>query len=125
MDWWIHYLTWSGGVVTAYKDFLAEMNLVLFDDGGTPRLSMQHVTFPVGGYPDTDGVLYDFPPQAVNYPHIRAFDDDPDFRYYYTDLDYQVSEGELVIGDGCAVWTANPFGAGTPHLQQFGAVFHW
>jgi hypothetical protein len=124
-DWWIHYLTWSGGVVTAYKDFLADMNLVLYDDDGTPRLSMQHVTFVVGGYPDDDGVVYDFPPQPVNYPHLRAFDDAPDSRYYYTDLDYQVSEGVLVIGDGCAVWTANPFGAGLPHTQQYGAVFHW
>lgn len=124
-DWVISYLTWSGGVVTAYKDFLTDMNFVLFDDDGTPRLSMQHVTFATGGYPDTDGVVYDFPPAVVNYPHLRAFDDSPDSRYYYTDLDYQVSEGTLVLGDGCAVWTAFPFGMGTPHTAQYGVVFHW
>ncbi len=124
-DWWIHYLTYSGGVVTAYKDFLADMNLVLFDDGGTPRLSMQHVTFPDGGYPDDDGVLYDFPPAPVNYPHLRAYDVAPDSQYYYQDLDYQVSDGVLVLGDGCAVWTANPYGTGTPYTAQYGIVFHW
>ncbi|MEM6995061.1 MAG: hypothetical protein AAF721_31395 [Myxococcota bacterium] len=124
-DWLIHYLTWSGGVSTSYIDLPADMRLVLFDDNGTPRLSMQHVTFDAGNYPDLDGVLYDFPPSAVGYPHLRAFNEFPENPFHYTDLDYQVSEDELVLGAGCAVWTAFPFGAGTPHTEQYGVVFHW
>lgn len=124
-DWIISYLTWSGGVVTAYTDLEAAMNLVLFDDDGTPRLSMQHETFGVGGYPDDDGVLYGFPPQVVNYPHLRAYNEFPENEYYYIDLDYQVAQGEMVLGEGCAVWTANPYGTGQPYTAQYGAVFHW
>ncbi len=123
--WMIHYLTWSGGVKTRWKDILAEMELVLFDDGGTPTLSMQHVTFAAGGYPDDDGVLYEFPPDVVNYPHLRAYNQFPDQQYDYIDLDYQVSDGVMVLGDGCAVWTADPFGAPEPHTAQFGALFRW
>lgn len=124
-DWIISYLTWSGGVVTAYADLEAAMNLVLFDDDGVARLSMQHETFGVGGYPDDDGVLYGFPPEVVNYPHLRAYNQFPESEYYYIDLDYQVAEGELVLGEGCAVWTANPYGTGQPYTAQYGVVFHW
>lgn len=124
-DWIISYLTWSGGVVTAYTDLEAAMNLVLFEDNGVARLSMQHETFGVGGYPDDDGVLYEFPPQVVNYPHLRAYNQFPESEYYYIDLDYQVAQGELVLGEGCAVWTANPFGTGQPYTAQYGVVFHW
>jgi len=124
-DWSISYLTWSGGVVTAYTDLEAAMNLVLFDDDGVAQLSMQHETFGVGGYPDDDGVLYGFPPQVVNYPHLRAYNQFPESEYYYIDLDYQVAQGELVLGEGCAVWTANPYGTGQPYTAQYGVVFHW
>ncbi len=124
-DWIISYLTWSGGVTTAYTDLMATMDLVLFDDGGVPRLSMQHETFPVGGYPDEDGVLYDFPPQTVSYPHLRAFNQFPESEYDYEDLDYQVAAGELLLGQGCAVFTASPFGTGQPYTAQYAAVFHW
>ncbi len=124
-DWIISYLTWSGGVVTAYTDLEAAMNLVLFDDDGVARLSMQHETFGVGGYPGDDGVLYGFPPEVVNYPHLRAYNQFPESEYYYIDLDYQVAQGELVLGEGCAVWTANPFGTGQPYTAQYGVVFHW
>lgn len=124
-NWTISYLTWSGGVVTAYADLEAAMNLVLFDDDGVARLSMQHETFGVGGYPDDDGVLYDFPPEVVNYPHLRAYNQFPESEYYYIDLDYQVAQGELVLGEGCAVWTANPYGTGQPYTAQYGVVFHW
>lgn len=124
-DWIISYLTWSGGVVTAYTDLEAAMNLVLFDDDGMARLSMQHETFGVAGYPDDDGVLYGFPPEVVNYPHLRAYNQFPESEYYYIDLDYQVAQGELVLGDGCAVWTANPYGTGQPYTAQYGVVFHW
>ncbi len=124
-DWEIHYLTWSGGVKTRYIDLLADMNLVLFDDGGTPRLSIQHYTFGAGGYPDDDGMLYDFPPESINYPHLRAFNEFPRQMYDYIDLDYQVSDGVLVLGDGCAVWTADPFGQPEPHTEQYGLLFRW
>ena len=39
-DWVISYLTWSGGVTTAYKDFQGDMQLVVFDDQGRSRLSL-------------------------------------------------------------------------------------
>ena len=124
-DWEIHYLTWSGGVTTRYMDLLADMNLVLFDDAGAPRLSIQHDTFGVGGYPDEDGMLYGFPPEPISYPHLRAFNQFPRYMYDYIDLDYQVSDGVLVLGDGCAVWTADPYGQSEPYTTQYGLLFRW
>lgn len=124
-DWSITYLTYSGGVTTRWMDLLATVNLVLFDDGGVPTLSIQHTTFAPGGYPDDDGMLYEFPPSPITYPHIRAFNQFPRYDSDYIDLDYQVTDGTLVLGEDCASWTAEPFGKPEPHTEQYGVLFRW
>lgn len=124
-DWNIRYLTYSGGVTTRWTTLPAETNLVLFDDGGSPALSIQHVTFGAGGYPDTHGIVYGFPPSPVTYPHIRAYNTAPAHMYDYRDLDYQVKNGVLVLGDGCARFTAVPFGEGDPDTWQVAVLYRW
>lgn len=124
-DWTISYLTYSGGVTTRYKDVRADLQLVLYSVPGMPMLSLQHVTFAAGGYPDDDGVVYAFPPAPVQYPHLRAYNVMPGSASDYIDLDYQVSDGTLVLGQDCARWTATPFGAGQPDLQEFAVLFRW
>jgi len=71
-DWVITYLTYSGGTVTRYTDRLATMSLVLFNDGGVPKLSIQHTSFGAGGYNDDQGMVYGFPPAMITYPHVRV-----------------------------------------------------
>ena len=124
-DWTISYLTYSGGVTTRYKDIPADMNLVLFadPDAAAPNLSMQHVTFGAGGYPDEDGIVYGFPPSAVQYPHLRAYNVMPDSGSDYIDLDDQVSNGTLVLGQDCARWTATPFGRDSRTCRSLGSCF--
>ncbi len=126
-DWVINYLTWSGGVVTAYKEFQADMQLVVFDDQGTTRLSLQHVTFdlPSSTYDDGDGMLYDLPPEPIGFPHVRAYDDDPDFEYYYQELDWLVRDGVLTVGEDCVRWVADPYIQQPPFTEQYAVVFHW
>lgn len=121
-DWTIRYLTWSGGVTTRYRSMDATMNLVLFDDGGSPALSIQHTTFDLGNYPDDDGMVYAFPPSLITYPHVRAFNDTAT-GYDYVDLDYQVRGTGITYGDGCVRWTAEPFGA--PLTHDWAVRFTW
>ena len=125
-DWIIHYLTWSGGSTTRYKDLAATMNLVLFKDGSTPKFSIQHTTFAGSTYDDLDGMLYGFPPAVISYPHVRAYNFFPETQYDYTELDYQVKQGTVVIGDHCLQWVADPYGAGgPPYTTGYGVVFRW
>lgn len=126
-DWVISYLTWSGGVVTAYKDFQADMQLVVFDDQGTARLSLQHVTFdlPSSTYEDADGMVYDLPPTPITFPHVRAYDSAPDFDYYYQELDWLVRDGTLSVGEDCVRWVADPYVQQPPFTEQYAVVFHW
>ena len=124
-DWLIRYLTYSGGVTTRYMFLNADMNLVVFLDGGTPKLSIQHVTFAAGGYPDSRGMVYGFPPEVIPYPHVRAYNVTPANASDYRDLDILVKDGTLVLGDRCARWTADPYGTGEPYAGQYGALFRW
>lgn len=126
-DWVITYLTWSGGVTTAYKDFQADMQLVVFDDQGTTRLSLQHVTFdvPSSTYEDDDGMVYDLPPSPINFPHVRAYDEAPDSEYYYQELDWLVRDGTLTVGEDCVRWIADPYVQQPPFTEQYAVVFHW
>ncbi|MCB9680660.1 MAG: putative metal-binding motif-containing protein [Alphaproteobacteria bacterium] len=121
-DWMVHYLTYSGGVSTRYRDILAQVNLVLFDNRGVPALSIQHTSFSSGGYPDTDGMVYGFPPSLITYPHLRAFNTLAGGSDY-TDLDYQVRGTSITFGDGCVRWTAEPFGA--PTTRDWAVRFTW
>ena len=125
-DWVIQYLTYSGGVTTRWKPLVARMNLVLFLDQGTPKLSMQHETFAGSGYDDQDGMVYGLSPTPLTYPHIRAWNHSPAGQYDYIELDYQVKAGTLVLGDDCARWTADPFGQGQgPYTEGFATRFVW
>ena len=127
-DWTIRYLTYSGGGSTRWKNVLAEFNLVLFDDNGTAKFSMQHDTFNYvsSSYGDEDGVLYAFPLQSISYPHLRAYNTPPKrSNADYDELDWQVVEDVVTVGDGCLRWTATPFGVGQPDLEQHGVLFRW
>ena len=125
-DWTIQYLTYSGGVTTRWKPLLMRMNLVLFLDQGTPKLSMQHETFVGSGYTDKDGMVYGLSPTPLTFPHLRAWNHSPSSQYDYIELDYQVKAGTLVLGDGCARWTADPFGQGQgPYTEGFATRFGW
>jgi hypothetical protein len=121
-DWDIRYLTWSGGVSTRYRTLTATMDLVLFDDRGTPAMSIQHTSFGLGNYDDDEGMVYGFPPQLIRYPHVRAFNDAAT-GYDYVDLDYQVEGTSITYGDGCLRWTADPFGA--PTTRDWAVRFTW
>ncbi len=121
-DWVIRYLTYSGGVSTRYRSITATMNLVLFDDGGTPAMSIQHTSFGAGAYDDDLGMVYGYPPAVISYPHVRAFNDTASGSDYI-DLDYQVKGTGISYGDGCARWTAEPFGA--PLSIDWAVRFTW
>ncbi|HEY3360194.1 MAG TPA: hypothetical protein VGQ83_43485 [Polyangia bacterium] len=126
VDWVISYLTYSGGVTTRYTSLPATMNLVLFLDGGAAKLSIQHTTFAGSTYDDTDGMVYGFPPQVVQYPHIRAYNHAPASQYDYLELDYMAVNGTVVLGDGCLQWTADAYGqGGPPYTQGYAVVFRW
>ena len=125
MDWTLDYLSYSGGVTTHYTPYLMDMRLVLFDDNGQPKLSLQHQSFGAGGYPDEDGAVYGFPPEVIAYPHLRAYNEFPLWPNDYEDLDYQVKDGTMVLGDGCARWFADPYGTGTPYTVQYAILFRW
>jgi len=125
-DWIIHYLTWSGGVTTRYKDLPATMNLVLFNDGGTPRFSIQHTTFAGSTYDDYDGMLYGLPPAVIPYAHVRAYNHFPEQQYDYRELDYMVKDATVVVGDHCLQWVADPYGVGgPPYTTGYGVIFRW
>lgn len=103
------------------------MSLVLFNDAGTPRLSIQHETHILGGYPDDydngDGLLYDFPDAAgATYPYLYAYDPDPDGNNY-SDFSYQMKPTDVTIGDGCFRWISIPFGL--PLTHEWAMLFQW
>lgn len=123
--WVLSYLTYSGGVTTRYKDVLMTMALVVFDDGGTPKLSMQHTTFPAGGYDDDQGAVYGFPPAPIMYTHLRAYNTAPTSSSDYLDLDYMVTNGTLTLGTRCARFTASPYGTGQPYTSDYAVLFRW
>jgi hypothetical protein len=124
-SWLTHFLTYSGGVVTRYKDVQADTRLVLFVDNGTPKLSLQHVTFTQGAYPDRDGIVFAFPPAPQMYPVFRAFNVMPAFPSDYEDLELTLKNGELVLGTKCARFTATVFGATEPYTTTFAALYRW
>jgi len=125
-DWTVHYLTYSGGVTTRYQDLLASMNLVLYSDAGTPKISIQHTSFAGSPYTNADGMVYAFPPVAPSYSHVRAYNHTPWSSSDYLKLDYSVVGGTLTLGAGCAQWTANVYGqGGPPYTQDYAVVFRW
>lgn len=125
-DWTIRYLTYSGGVSTRWMNLLMTMNLVLFNDGGSPKFSIQHTTFAGSTYDDGDGMVYGFPPEVIRYPHLRAYNHAPQRPSDYRELDYQAVDGTIVLGEGCLQWVADAFGqGGPPYTEGYGVIFRW
>lgn len=124
-SWLTHFLTYSGGVTTRYKDVLADTRLVLYAAAGVPKLSLQHVTFTQGNYPDDDGIVFAFPPAAQMYPEFRAFNVMPSFPSDYEDLELTLKNGELVLGTRCARFTAAVFGMPEPYTTTYAALYRW
>lgn len=128
--WQTRFLTWSGGVVTRYLNLQADTELVLFEgagtSGATARLSIQHVTFPAGGYPDTKGMLFDIPTAGPSpYPVFRAYNVMPENQYDYRDLELTLKHGELAIGPRCARFTATVYAATEPYTTEYAALYRW
>jgi hypothetical protein len=124
-SWLTHFLTYSGGVVTRYKDVQADTRLVLYLDTSTPKLSLQHVTFTQGGYPDSSGIVFGLPPVAQMYPVFRAYNVMPQFPSDYEDLELTLTNGELHLGTRCARFTATVFGASQPYTTGYAALYRW
>ncbi len=126
-DWDIKFLAYSGGATTNCKYMMANMNLVLYNDNGVPRLSIQHKTFSSGGYPDDyddgDGLIYGIPVGSpYSYPHLYAHDANPSGNNY-SDLDLQVKFTTLTMGDGCLRWSAEPFAVAL--TNDWAMLFEW
>ncbi len=124
-NWQTRYLTYSGGVTTRYMNLQADTRLVLFATGNQPSLSVQHVTFTQGNYLDSQGMVFGFPPTAITYPVLRAFNVSPMFPSDYEDLELTLSNGELHLGTRCARFTATVFGATLPYTTGYAALYRW
>lgn len=103
---------------------MANMNLVLYNDRGTPHYSIQHESFVYADdYDGDDGLIYDFPiGSPYSYPHLYAYDPNPPGNDY-SDLDLQVKITSVTAGDGCLRWTAEPFGLEL--TQDWAMLFEW
>ncbi|MGN6109406.1 MAG: hypothetical protein ACTHU0_30140 [Kofleriaceae bacterium] len=123
--WQTRFLTYSGGSTTRYINLQADTSLVLFESAGAAKLSIQHVTFAAGGYPDADGIVFGFPPAPIQYPRFRAYNVAPQYPSDYRDLALDLKNGALVLGDGCARFTANVFGAPAPYTTELAALYRW
>jgi len=124
-NWQTRYLTYSGGVTTRYMNLQADTRIVLFKASTVAKLSIQHVTFTQGGYPDSMGMVFDVPATTVMYPVLRAFNVTPMFPSDYEDLELTLKNGELALGTSCARFTANEFGATAPFTTEYAALYRW
>ena len=123
--WQTRFLTYSGGVVTRYQNVQADTQLVLYKAGATAKLSLQHVTFPQGGYTDEQGMVFAIPPAPITYPVFRAYNVSPQYASDYRDLELTLKNGTLVVGTRCARFTANMFGATDPYTTEYAALYRW
>lgn len=70
-------LTYSGGVTTDYKNFNFPTHLILFQQGGQPKLSIRHTSdYLHDANADTRGVVFPFgaDPMLNTYPVINVWD---------------------------------------------------
>lgn len=70
-------LTYSGGVTTDYKNFSFPTHLILFQQGGQPKLSIRHTSdYLHDASKDTRGVVFAFgaDPMLNTYPVINVWD---------------------------------------------------
>jgi hypothetical protein len=124
-NWQTRYLTYSGGVTTRYMNLQADTRIVLYKSGAVPKLSVQHVTFTQGNYPDSMGMVFEIPPVDVTYPVLRAFNVAPLFPSDYEDLELTLKNGALVLGTRCARFTATSFGQAEPFTTGYAALYRW
>ena len=88
-------------------------------------MSLQHDTFNGSSYDDDDGIVYAFPPAMQRFPRLRAYNHAPERPTDYIELDYQIKNAELTLGDGCARFTAVPMGQPEPYVTNYAVVFRW
>ncbi len=124
-NWQTRFLTYSGGVTTRYMNLQADTRIVLYKSGAAPKLSVQHLTFTQGGYPDSMGMVFDIPPAVAMYPVLRAYNVSPMFPSDYQDLELTLNNGELALGTRCARFTATVFGATAPYTTGYAALYRW
>lgn len=102
------YLTYSGGVTTRYKTIQTDTTLVLYDDGGAPKLAVRHDSH-LAHYPNDhdQGIVFGFPPAQVDYPMMRAWNESPDSDSDYLDLEqYLGRDAQLFVSSDCARFEA-------------------
>jgi MYXO-CTERM domain-containing protein len=121
------YLTYSGGVTTRYKTLQTDTTLVLFDDGGTPKLSVRHDTH-LGRYPNdhNQGIVFGLPPAQDDYPRMRAWNENPDHQYDYRDLEqYLGRDAQLFVSSSCARFEAVSPDRSSDVYAEFVAVYRY
>jgi hypothetical protein len=123
----ITYLTYSGGVTTRYKTLQTDTTLVLFDDAGTPKLSVRHDTH-LAHYPNDhdEGLVFGFPPATIAYPMMRAWNVTPDHQYDYRDLEnYLGRDAQLFASPNCARFESVLPGRSSDVYTEFVAVYRF
>lgn len=126
----IRYLTWSGGVTTRYTTLQTDTTLVLFNDNGTPKLSVRHDTH-LAKYPDDhdQGIVFGLPAATVRFPRMRAWKMPPSQHPYdYQDLDnYLGRDAQLHVSANCARFeSVSPArDPASEQVEQFVAVYRF
>jgi len=98
-------LTYSGGVVTDYKTFSFPTHLILFAQGGQPRLSVRHESdYRHDAGANTRGVLFSFgaDPMVNSYPVIYVWDFFPAPNRYDDLQGLLGDDGYLYARERCA-----------------------
>jgi hypothetical protein len=123
----IRYLTYSGGVTTRYTTLPANTSLVLFDDRGTPKLSVRHDTH-LTKYPDAhdEGIVFGFPPMVEPYPRLRAWNKNPQRSSDYRDLEnYLGRDAKLLATDHCVRFESVLPGRDEKVTTEYVAVYRY
>jgi hypothetical protein len=98
-------LTYSGGVVTDYKTFSFPTHLILFAQGGQPKMSVRHESdYRHDATASTRGVVFSFgaDPMENTYPIIYVWDFAP-APNRYDDLQGLLGDkGQLHAAERCA-----------------------
>jgi len=103
-------LTYSGGVVTDYKNFTMTTHLILFQATGTPKLVVRHTTdYQHTATTDTRGVVFPFgaDPMVNTYPIIYVWDFSPAPNRYDDPEGFLGTDGALHATQHCARVTFN------------------
>ena len=123
----IRLLTYSGGVTTRYTTRQVNTTLVLYDDRGSPRLSVRHDTH-LNRYPDAhdEGITFGFPPQTEPYPKLKVWNTMPKHSSDYRDLEnYLGRDAELFATDHCARFESVLPGRNEDVTHEYVAVYRY